>query len=166
MTDSSPPGAHDPAETEASDTCARVLHRTLGALHKGGNGGASYRAIGERVGVSYQRVGEWCQPLSGRTPTLQKVLRMGPSIAPAYLRALAAEVEAQSGKVLDLRDVALGFQVMAGEYASRVRAALADDHVTPEEDRELEAAELAVEAQVAASRAARAQRRARGGASR
>lgn len=163
MRDSSPPGAHDPAETAASDLVARVLHRTLAGLHQRGNSGASYRAIGERVGVSYQRVGEWCQPLSGRSPNLLKVLRMGPSIAPAVLRALAAEVEAQAGKVLDLRDVALGFQVMAGEYASRVRAALADDHITPEEDRELEAAELAVEAQVAASRAARAQRRSKGG---
>lgn len=162
--DSAPPS--DPSETAAAALAARVLHRTLAALYAAGHQGATYRAIGERVDAPYQHVGEWCQELSGRSPKLTKVLRMGVKIAPAVLRALAVEVEAQSGTVHDLRDVALGFQVKAGEYAACVRAALADDHLDADEDRALEATELEVEAQIAASRAARAQRRARGGAAR
>lgn len=153
----------DAAETAAAAVAARVLHRTLAALHAGGHGGATYRAIGERVGVPHQHVGEWCQELSGRTPKLTKILRMGARIAPAVLRALAAEIETKSGQVLDLRDVALGFQVKAGEYAALVRAALADNHLDADENASLEATELEVEAQIAASRAARAQHRARGG---
>lgn len=160
--DSSPP--QDPAETAAVVLVAEATHRTLQALYRDGNKGASYSAIGERCAVPKQHVGDWCNPLSGRSLKCSKVARMGPVIGPAVFRAMAADVEAQSGRALDLRDVALGFQVIAGEYASRVRAALADDHLDAHEDAELEATELAVEAQIAASRAARAQRRARGGA--
>lgn len=164
MRDSSPPKAVDPAETAAVEIVATTLHDTLGTLFRSGNKGATYEAVGARCGVPKQHVGEWCQPLSGRSPRLAKIVRMGATIAPSVLRALAARIEAQSGRVLDLRDVALGFQVIAGEYAGRVRAALADDHLDTDEDAALEATELEVEAQIAASRAARAQRRARGGA--
>lgn len=154
MRDSSPPKAADPAETAAATLAARVLHRTLAALHAAGNGGATYRALGARVDVPHQHVGEWCQDLSGRTPKLTKVLRMGPSIAPAVLRALAAEVEASSPRAVDLRDAALGVQESAGSLASRVRAALADGHVDAEERQGIEAVLLAAEAEVAAVRAA------------
>lgn len=162
--DSSPPS--DPAETAAAGLSARVLHRTLAALHASGHVGATYRAIGERVGVPHQHVGEWCQEISGRVPKLTKILRMGARIAPAILRALAAEIEESGGRHVDLRDAALGVQESAGRLARCVREALADEHITDEEDAALEAVLLTAEADIAAVRAARAQHRARGGSSR
>lgn len=161
MRDSSPPATPDPAETAAADLFARVLHRTLTSLHKGGHVGASYRALAERVGSPYQHVGEWCQPLSGRVPKVTKVLRMGVRVAPAVLRALAAELEGSGARSVDLRDAAIGVQESAGRLARAVRDALADGVITDEEDGALEAVLLTAEADIAAVRAARAQHRAR-----
>lgn len=170
MRDSSPPRAPIAGETAAVSEVAEDLHAAIREEHAAGNLGATYAAAGDRAGVPKQHVGDWCNPLSGRTPKAHKIELLGARIALRFHRIRVARLEARlteqtaTRSTHDLRDVALGFQVIAGKYAERVRAALEDDHVDAAEDAALEAAEREVEAQIAASRAARAHRRARGGA--
>ena len=146
---------------EAVALVATTLHETLRAAHAGGNAGATHRAIGARLGVAHQHVSEWCDPLSGRVLKLTRAVRLGSTLAPAFLRALASKIEARGGMKVDLRDAALGVQEAAGGLARCVREVLADGEIDDAEDRALEAALLAAEAEIAAVRAARAQHRAR-----
>lgn len=150
----------DAGDPEANELVSTVLHDTLAALRAAGNAGASYDAIGKRCGVPRQHVNEWCNPGYERTPKLTRIVRMGSTIGPAVLRALAAKLEARAGH-RDVRDAALGVQEAAGVVARSVRETLADGVILDAEERSLEAALLAAEAEIAATRAAIASHRAR-----
>ncbi len=143
----------DPEETAAVRLVAEALRETLDAEHTTGNQGATCAAIGERCGVPRQRVSEWMNPLSGRTPKVEKAARMGPRIAPRFFRRLAAKIEAQHGAG-DLRDATLDVHDATGRLSQRVREALADGVITPEEEARIEAEILESEARLTATRAA------------
>ena len=159
--DSSPPPST--AVAGAQRVIAEVLHTTLTAQHRAGNAGATYEAVARRIGGSKQHVGEACDPLSGRTLSLTKAVLLGATIAPAFLRSLAARIESDAGHRADLRDATMAMQESTGSVAKTVRIALADGVVTDAEGADIEAALLAAEADIAATRAALAQHRARRG---
>lgn len=143
------------------DSSPPRLDETLRAEHAAGNAGATHRAIGQRVGVPHQHVGEWRDPLSGRVLKLTKVVKLGPTLAPRFLRALAAKLEESAPHARrDIRDAVLEVQEAAGAIARCAREILADNHITDDEDLLLEAALLAAEAKLTAVRAARAEHRA------
>lgn len=102
--------------------------------------------------------------LSGRVLSLTKVVLLGPRTAPAYLRRLAAKIEAAAGAKVDLCHAALGVQGAAGTMACAVDTAIADGVVTEAEERAVETALLSIEAKVAAVRVSLRQHRDRRGA--
>ena len=85
--------AVDAAKGEAVELCAAVLHDTLLAAHRA-DAKITYEEIAGRTGAKPAHVGEWCNPLSGRTVALYRVAMMGARVAPAVLRALADAIEA------------------------------------------------------------------------
>lgn len=157
--DSSPPPS---AAVAGAQVCiAEALRETLVEEHR--EHGTTYEHIAARIGGKKQHVSEMCDPLSGRALSLVKVALLGPRTAPAFLRRLAAKIEAAAGVKLDLRDAALAVSESAGSVARSVREALRDGVVTSGEAATIEAALLAAEADIAATRAAMAAARARGG---
>lgn len=151
------------SDAAAVEIIATALHETIRAQHAAGNGGATYRAIAKRLGVPYQHIGDWCSPLSGRVAKIVRLAQLGPILAPAFFRALAAKLEERAGVQRDLRDVALGTQERVGDLSRLVRAALRDGVIDADEERSLEAVFAGIEADVSAARAAVAQHRVKRG---
>lgn len=120
--------AVDAAKGEAVELCAAVLHDTLLAAHRA-DAKITYEEIAGCTGAKPAHVGEWCNPLSGRTVALYRVAMMGARVAPAVLRALADAIEARAkgkGGAADLRKIVCDVMARVGELASSVNAGVAD----------------------------------------
>jgi len=148
--------------------CAETLHSTLRAM-KLTDASVSYATVGARVDEPKQHISEWCNPLSERRPKLHQIAMLGPKLAPAIFRNLAAAIEAAAGTVVtgDLREIALDVQARVGDLARSVNEAWRDRKLTLAEIEEIEARCHATNAETSAALAtcanARAELRRTGG---
>lgn len=127
-------------EAAADNLLATTLRGTLRAL-KLTDPAISYTTVGARVGEPKQHVGEWCDTLSDRRPRVVQLMMLGPKIAPAVFRALAAAIEAtvEAAPSVDIRELALTVQTRVGELAKSVNEAWRDRKLSLGEIEDIEA---------------------------
>lgn len=148
-------------EAAADRLFSQTFRDTLRALKLTDNA-ISYTTVGDRLGVPKQHVGDWCDPLSERRPRVVQLIMLGPRVAPAIFRALAAAVEAtvEAAASVDLRELALGVQTRVGELSKSVNDAWRDRKLSLAEIEDIEARCHATSAETSAILAVCAQARA------